>query len=172
MAAASSWPDNPFWDFSVRVYGRGDVAAACLALQERLGADVNILLYCAWLGLAHNRQLTDGEIAKISAAVADWHMAVVRPLRSLRQRLKADRAGAPPDTAERVRDRIKGTELDAERAEQLMLYRMGFGASAGSAGAVSTARGNARAYLDTLGNGMSAADEADIEAILSGGAVT
>jgi len=37
---------NPFWDFSLAVWGREAVKPACLALQARHGIDVNILLFC------------------------------------------------------------------------------------------------------------------------------
>ena len=42
--------DHPFWEFSLRVYGNGGVPTACLALQERHAIDVNLLLFCAWIG--------------------------------------------------------------------------------------------------------------------------
>ncbi len=41
---------NPFWDFSLAVWGREAVEPACLALQERHGIDVNVLLFCGWAG--------------------------------------------------------------------------------------------------------------------------
>jgi len=39
-----------FWDFSVRTYRTEGVPAAGLSLQNDYGADVNMLLYCAWIG--------------------------------------------------------------------------------------------------------------------------
>lgn len=38
------FPDHPFWDFSLEVYPREGVGAACLALQARHEIDVNVLL--------------------------------------------------------------------------------------------------------------------------------
>ena len=38
------------WDFSVRTYRKDGVADACLSLQNDHGADVNMLLYCCWVG--------------------------------------------------------------------------------------------------------------------------
>ena len=40
--------DGRFWAFSLEVYGRPGVAPACLALQDRHGLDVNLLLFCCW----------------------------------------------------------------------------------------------------------------------------
>ncbi|MFB3151067.1 MAG: TIGR02444 family protein, partial [Alphaproteobacteria bacterium] len=45
-----NFPDNPCWDFALVVYRRDGVAEACLALQESQGVDVNVLLFCCWLG--------------------------------------------------------------------------------------------------------------------------
>ena len=41
---------NPFWRFSLRTYRAPGVQEACLALQDRCGADVNLLLFCGWTG--------------------------------------------------------------------------------------------------------------------------
>src|SRR5262249_40267230 len=54
MAAADLQTLN-FWNFSLKVYGRPGVAAACIALQDGLGLDVNLLLYCCWHGRARRR---------------------------------------------------------------------------------------------------------------------
>ncbi|MFZ0067404.1 MAG: TIGR02444 family protein, partial [Pseudolabrys sp.] len=43
--------DNEFWRFSLAVYSRAGVAEECLALQETAGADINVLLFCAWTGM-------------------------------------------------------------------------------------------------------------------------
>ena len=58
----SAFPPTPFWDFSLAVYGRPGVAPACLALQQRHGADVNLLLFCAWFGAAHRGRLTADDV--------------------------------------------------------------------------------------------------------------
>ena len=38
------------WDFAVRLYAEPGVGEACLALQDRFGVDVPLLLWAAWLG--------------------------------------------------------------------------------------------------------------------------
>ncbi|PWC39718.1 TIGR02444 family protein [Azospirillum sp. TSO35-2] len=105
---------NPFWDFSLAVYGRPGVPAACLALQDRRGVDVNTLLFAAWAGIACAARLSDAELARIDGAVAGWREEVVRPLRALRRRAKAE-----DDTLYR---RMKAAELEAERVQQDRLF--------------------------------------------------
>ena len=36
MNTLESWPDNPFWDFSIDFYGRDGVEERLLLLQEKL----------------------------------------------------------------------------------------------------------------------------------------
>ena len=49
------FPDHPFWDFSLRVHGADGVAGACLDLQDAHQLDVNIVLYCCWIGATGRR---------------------------------------------------------------------------------------------------------------------
>jgi uncharacterized protein (TIGR02444 family) len=112
--------DNPFWDFSLALYRRGGVAEACLALQDRHGLDVNLLLYCLWAG-SRGHRLDAGEIDALSAAAGPWHEAVVEPLRAARRWLK-DQKSAPPGPAEALRQAIKARELEAEAIEQGILH--------------------------------------------------
>src|SRR5471030_292758 len=46
----SDFLPHPFWNFSLEIYAAEGVSGACLDLQERRGCDVNILLFCCWLG--------------------------------------------------------------------------------------------------------------------------
>ena len=114
------WPDNPFWDFSLRVYGNEEVPPICLRIQESHAADINLLLYCAWVGTRGCR-LGDVDLARIVAAVDGWHREVVVILRNLRTRLKFNALGAPPAMVARIRSEIKSMELNAEHCEQIML---------------------------------------------------
>ena len=83
--------DSPFWKFSLAVYAAPGVAAECLALQSELNIDVNSLLFCAWLGAAKTILLGDRNLAAIDASVRQWHETVVRPLRAVRQKIRACR---------------------------------------------------------------------------------
>lgn len=112
---------SDLWSWSLRVYGRPGVAAACLEAQDRHGADVNLLLWAAWTGAEHGHLLTAGEVAAAREAVVGWHREVVVPLREVRRRLKTGPVPAPDADTEALRTRIKATELEAERIEQAVL---------------------------------------------------
>ncbi len=116
-------PENPFWQFSLAVYGRAGVPQACLGLQASHGADVNLLLYVCWLssrGIAGS--LDDIRLA--AASVEGWHRDVVVALRRVRTGLKAGYAGLDPDIGEPYREKVKRAELEAEQIEQAILYAL------------------------------------------------
>jgi uncharacterized protein (TIGR02444 family) len=156
---AEDWPSNPFWDFSIRLYGKPGVAEACIALQEKHGLDVNVLMYCAWRGAA----MTPADVAAAAKTVSAWHDAMVRPLRALRTELKEDAKGAPRPVAERVRAQIKSAELNAERVEQVMLVAL----APDNVASGTHAEANMLLYLDFAGAKADGADKALIQIICS-----
>ena len=115
------FPAHDFWDFSLALYGRPGVAPACLALQERHGADVNALMFCVWLGASGRGPAPREPLEAAFAAIAPWHAQVVRTLRPLRQRLKFGFEPVDPEIVKRFRARIQKIEIDAEHIEQLAL---------------------------------------------------
>lgn len=115
--------DNPFWRFSLAVYAAPGVAAECLALQDTSGVDINVLLFCAWLGAAKRSVLTTQDLAAIEAAVQPWRDAVIRPTRGVRRDIKAMPDSTNDDVAALRRD-AAALELKAEQIEQAMLYRL------------------------------------------------
>ena len=128
MGTADSTPelDTPFWAFSIAVYAGDGVAAECLGLQERLEVDVNLLLFAAYMGAVEGVRLSQRDVASASAAVAEWHTEIVRPMRTARQALKAPASNtddALQPAAASLRLTVKRAELDAEKIEQALLWQ-------------------------------------------------
>jgi uncharacterized protein (TIGR02444 family) len=115
------FPAHPFWDFALRVYKTPGVSDACLAIQERHGADVNVVLFCCWMGESGRGAMTPERLAEACEAVAPWHESVVKRLRAVRRLLKEDAGKAPADLAGALRAQIQASEIDAEHIELLML---------------------------------------------------
>lgn len=111
---------NAFWSYSLRIYRVAGVAEACLALQEDWGADVNLLLYCCWLGQA-GRALDKRSLRKAVTAVSRWQAEVIKPLRQARRTLKKPPDGVPVEWAGQLRKRIGALELNLEYLEQRLL---------------------------------------------------
>lgn len=115
--------DNAFWRFSLAVYAQPGVGAECLALQETLDIDVNVLLFCAWLGAERKLVLNDEALAAIDAGVLGWHGSVVRPLRAVRQTMKPMPEMAD-EAVKALRKEVAAVELRAEQIEQARLFEM------------------------------------------------
>ena len=113
--------DNPFWQFSLAVYAAPGVAAECLALQKALDVDVNMLLFCAWLG-ARKTVVTAEEIETFEAMVRPWRQSVVGPLRAARNAMKAMPEMAHEDV-KALRKQILEVELRAEQIQQALLFQ-------------------------------------------------
>jgi uncharacterized protein (TIGR02444 family) len=109
--------ENPLWTFSLVVYAEAGVQQECLALQERLALDVNLLLLCAYAGV-RGVTLSGNDVAAAAGAVAGWHRDVVRPLRAARRALKS----VVRDDAAALRAEVKAAELTSEQIEQALLW--------------------------------------------------
>jgi uncharacterized protein (TIGR02444 family) len=115
--------DNPFWHFSLRVYGAPGVSEECVELQDKLGTDVNVMLYAVWLGAVRGITLKEGDLAQIEDAVAIWSTNVVQPLRRVRRAMKAMPEIADPQL-QTLRKRVADTELFSEQIEQALLFQL------------------------------------------------
>lgn len=108
--------DGGFWRFSVALYGRPGAAEACLALQDRHGADVTLLLAGFWRAHKGFAGWAAGELARAAAALAPV-TAVQQPLRAARRALKALAADEP--AAAPLYDGLKELELRLEQIAQV-----------------------------------------------------
>ena len=142
---------SPFWRFSLRIYGTPGVPAACLALQDGSGVDVNVLLF-GLFAASRGRQLSAADAAAIVAAIEPWRLNAVVPLRGVRRFLKETPQGFEQQDIPALRQRVKMMELEAEWLQQEVLYsawpmdKLGAPAAAAEA-----ARTNVDAYAAALG---------------------
>ncbi|HUC62345.1 MAG TPA: TIGR02444 family protein [Alphaproteobacteria bacterium] len=165
------FPPCALWDFAVALYGKPGCAPACLSLQARRGADVNLLLFALWAGASGRGRLAPEALARAAESVAPWHGKIVRSLRAARDALKCQTFPAEPTLAQNLRRRILALELEAEHIEALILASLAPPPAEPPAPAERRARDglfNMRAYLATLGPGRDAQDWADILALLAG----
>jgi uncharacterized protein (TIGR02444 family) len=120
---AKTQRDSPFWRFSVSFYSIPQVAAACLDLQDKAGADVNIVMFLLW-NATQNRTFSAAAVADLERRIGGWRDSVVIPLRTVRRALKAPPAAIDAGAAEKYRTKIKGAELEAEKLQQDALYSL------------------------------------------------
>jgi uncharacterized protein (TIGR02444 family) len=115
--------DGAHWRFALALYGQGGAADACLALQDRLGVDVNILLFAIFAVTERGMAVAPQDIRGMDAVVKTWREATVAPLRTMRRQLKQPLGPAGSEHAEVLRAEIKKAELLAEQIEQALLAR-------------------------------------------------
>jgi uncharacterized protein (TIGR02444 family) len=140
-------PESAFWRFSVEFYARPGVAAACLALQDREGVDVNLVLLGLWLG-SRGHRLSVAAGRRLARVARGWQQPIVAPLRRVRQRLK-QRTDLPwTDPVSAWRRRLAEVELALEQVEQLLLEQAVGTIAPGTADVAAT-----RANLAALGFG-------------------
>ncbi|MEO0399868.1 MAG: TIGR02444 family protein [Pseudomonadota bacterium] len=106
-----------FWHWSVDFYARDGVAKALLGLQNKLGANVNIALWCLWCA---PQRLSETDVNAATESVAHYNQNVTSALRSAREHLKHAAANLPGDAGE-LRESILALELTSERIEQRLI---------------------------------------------------
>lgn len=128
ISLTMSWPDSPFWNYSIALYGNPEVEHACLALQNRHGLNVNLLLLACWLA-DQGIELDEATHLQAEAAVSAWQEKVVQPLRAVRQQIvvqmqhaeERSLVGRWRDHVVALRKAISSLELDSEHLAQLAL---------------------------------------------------
>jgi uncharacterized protein (TIGR02444 family) len=124
MASPPVEMDSPLWRFSLAVYRGAGVQEECLAVQERFGVNVNLLMLCAYLGAVEGAVLSASDVADALDATGAWHASAVKSLRQVRRTLKPWGSGEGPfaNVVEALRTKVKGAELEAEQVEQAMMW--------------------------------------------------
>jgi uncharacterized protein (TIGR02444 family) len=164
--------DHPFWDFSLSVYGTQGVPPACLALQERHGIDVNVVLFCAWMGASARGVMTSAELDAALDAVRDWNLEIVCAMRVIRRRMKDGVPPVPDALCDSLRKVLMKLEVDCEHAEQLALagaVERKKDASMSTAQRAADAVANIAAYFAKHGAKTDAEDAANLAIILAPG---
>jgi uncharacterized protein (TIGR02444 family) len=108
---------SSFWSFSLSFYSQPEIGEICLDLQDRFGADVNVVLFGLWQAHA-GRRLSESDVRSVIEFSESWQRNVLAPLRKVRRFLKAPPSGWPPHEVNLFRQRVKAVELQAEHLQQ------------------------------------------------------
>ena len=107
--------EEEFWEYSKKIYTQS--SESFLWLQDRRSLDVNLLLFCYWLG-KKGRRLSVEEVNRCCENVKLLRQEFIVPLRGSRRFLK--NANLPTDY-EKLKKTILYVELEGERIEQRIL---------------------------------------------------
>jgi len=111
-----------FWTFSLDFYGKQNVAKACLSLQDRRDADVNLLLLAAYLA-SKGHVLDDTHLSIADGMTAGWRAAVLQQLRQVRRRLPKFAEEVPEEDRKNVKEKILEAELAAEQVSHRLIFK-------------------------------------------------
>lgn len=166
----SDFPASELWDFTLSVYGQDGVSQACIALQDRHGLDVDVILFCSWLGATGRGAIGREELDRAWGAIAAWQGEVVSALRAVRRRIKDGFPAAPEEAAKVVGKAVLSREIEAERISLIMLE--GTTSRAAEPGRPAEMRAidaaaNYALYFGSRDVAPGAADRADLLTILS-----
>jgi len=155
-----------FWTFSLDFYGKQNVAKACLSLQDRRDADVNLLLLAAYLA-SKGHVLDDTHLSIADGMTAGWRAAVLLQLRQVRRRLPKFAEEVPEEDRKNVKEKILEAELAAEQvAHRLIFKRLDDAPMPTDGGSVKErAEKNLKLYMRRLltqGGGPGTPDERDL----------
>ena len=165
--SSAVFPPSDLWDYAVILYSQDEVMRAALALQDRAGADVNMLLFCIWAA-ARGRRLTAEEMEAAFSASLRWQTEVVRPLRTARRYLKSPDLATDLRLAGELRRGVADSELFAEHMQLLMLERSVAPPSPAATDpetAAATALAHLESYFRAAGIAITPEDEADLQII-------
>ncbi len=157
--------DGTFWSFTLGLYGKPGVAPALIGLQDRLGLDVNMLLYCCWAG-AEGRLLSRDDLKAVEAVAEPWQSEVVRPMRALRRRLKGGFGVMPADRVAAYRKRVNELEIEGEHIAQNAMAQPPRGERRAGATAAAVIAANLKAYLKLRHAPVDASERVDLITIL------
>lgn len=153
--------ENPFWQFSLEFYAQAGVPALCLELQDDFNADVNIVLFCCWLGI-NGCRLKAENMVEVLVMCDEWRERCVVPLRQVRRFMK-QRSDCEP-----LRMQVKTVELEAERYQQNFLYQFALstGLSAKPLELENYARENLHALLCDSREGLEHTEERKVAVLI------
>ncbi|MBB3148470.1 uncharacterized protein (TIGR02444 family) [Phyllobacterium trifolii] len=103
--------------FALGIYGDEAVRTSCLHLQDSVDADVNVILWGAWMSSVRHVHVDAALAASAAARVSACHRDIVRNLRAVRVLLKHQAHASMGEQAVRLRETIKTVEIESEIIE-------------------------------------------------------
>ena len=124
QAPSPSHLENPFWRYSLAHYARPEVADCCLAYQDQQNFNVNLLLFCCWLGSVGSL-LSSEALEQAKSHIQSWDMNAVQPIRKARRSISAlllETDTAINSSVDEILSELKRLELKAEQFVQAALF--------------------------------------------------
>lgn len=115
------YPKSELWSYSTHTWTLPGVEELCIRLQTEYDADVNLLIYCLWLG-EQKRCLSEDDLQVMLDTVKPWQ-TMIKPLRDSRRMMQQQMIAMPGELIEQNIANMKEMEINAEHMAQLALEK-------------------------------------------------
>jgi len=115
------FPNSELWNYSTQIWTLPEVEKICLALQDNFDININILLYCCWVG-DKNLNLSDDDLQSLLDTIQPWQ-TIIKPLRESRKLMQQQSIAIRPDLKDQTISNMNEMELNAEHMAQLALEK-------------------------------------------------
>lgn len=163
------FPASELWNYSTQTYRIPEIETACLNLQNRHHADVNILLYCCWCG-DKGFALSVDDMNRLIATTTPWQEYILRPLRNARRMMKQQVIAMPADIHEQSLRNMSEMEIHAEHMAQLALEKaidLDRRPPGENMCAVEISAANLLTYMERLGQASTDSTRAELGSLLN-----
>jgi len=116
-----NFPNSEFWNYSSQIWKLPDVENICLELQNNYDINVNLILYCCWVG-DKNLNLNDDDLQILLDTIQPWQ-TMIKPLRDSRKMMQQQLIAMPANMLDQTIENISEMELNAEHMSQLALEK-------------------------------------------------
>ena len=151
MCSFMEFPNSNLWTYTTQLWALPEVEPTCLELQNIYDADVNILLYCCWIG-DKNLSMNEDDMQVLLDTITPWQ-TMIKPLRDSRKMMQQQLIAMPSHLVEQTINNMNQMELNAEHMTQLALekaYSTEKITPSEGASSVECSFHNIRLYLQTL----------------------
>jgi uncharacterized protein (TIGR02444 family) len=107
-----------FWQFSIELYQHHEAQSLLLNLQDEVGVNVNLALFCAYLD-SQQIYVTQAQFTQLLDCISNFNQTYTTQLRQLRKSVKAN-ADSFKNYKE-LRQHLLNAELELEKQEQQLL---------------------------------------------------
>jgi len=115
------FPDSDLWTYTTQLWTLPEVEPTCLELQNNYDADVNILLYCCWIG-DKSLSMNEDDMQVLLDTITPWQ-TMIKPLRDSRKMMQQQLIAMPSHLVEQTVSNMNQMELNAEHMAQLALEK-------------------------------------------------
>jgi len=116
------FPNSNLWSYTTQLWSLPEVEPICLELQNIYDTDVNILLYCCWIG-DKTLNMSEDDMQVLLDTVKPWQ-TMIRPLRDSRKMMQQQLIAMPSHLVDQTISNMNQMELNAEHMAQLALEKV------------------------------------------------